>query len=303
MRYKRDREDLLEILKGHETAPTYVITPRFGRGLIEGQIYWKGNAYFKVALDKPYPFENYAKEVGKSSKERIPWEEMYQRMKGSRSSDIMPAVPDIEFLSDYDVLKYNFTGSCADCLDEDENVVKVVVSFEQLYIQANDLRTGVLVEHMEGHGNSEFITAGRIVGKGQSGRSILLETFEPITAGRLPEAVTPEDIKPGFYSSKTVAVSRDTYDAIQEMSPDLLPSGKFTEDGEEYILSDSVDLSVIKEFCDKNFPDTPLCFEGAATYFIVPIGTGGTAFHPMRAVGKNVEFYEEGFLAEEAADL
>lgn len=302
MPYERDPEGLLDVLKDYSPIGVHVETSVLGRGVIEDQIQSRQAAAFKLKLDKPISFSQYAQMVG-ASDAPLSREQIEDRWAGRTipfSDEFLDSKPSAQ-----DILRYSLESSCQDCIDSRDRVAKIVAPFRNVWIDGDDLKRGLFVEYVMESGQHTAVLPGRVVGKGKSGRSVLMEVFEPITAARLPETIVPEDIQNGFFSERTWAISRDTFDAIQEIAPavlERLPTGKMSDDGEEYIMQELVDLELFRAFCEEHFKNEALCTLGAATFFILPLGGGGT-FRPLRADEQMVDYYGEGFRVEYESGL
>lgn len=290
MPYQRDTDALLEAIKDYSPVGMPVEVEVLGSGVVEAQINARQAAFFKVLLDKPVPFTEYAKDVNASDR-KMTREEVEELWAGRT----MPLPEELleRGVSKRDILRYSLESSCQDCLDERDRVVRIVTPWRNVTL--DPLEIGMMTEYVEEGRQGTRVIAGRLVGR--SAHSVYLELFEPLTAMRLPEKTVADDIKKGFYSDRTWALSADTYAALEDVAPDTIPKGEWTSDREEYLLSEPVDIATLKEFCDKNYPKESLCLLSCLVYFIVPISDKG-AFRPLRADEQMVDYYGEGFRVE-----
>lgn len=286
----RDTDALITAIRGYSPDGVHVMTP-LGAGTIRSQIQgreWEGSrslpaAHFKVELDAPVPYEEHASSRG-LDETKMNRSELVKLWRGHE-----PPFPE-EILErglsrkDIDYLSWKNTG----CLDDQDRIFCGVFKWSDLIV--DPLFPGAMVEYAEAdseHVSSRMVLPGVIVGGDK--RSAWLELFEPLTAMQADRFDTvPDSIKPGFHSSKSVAIGGDTWDAWEAESPDTLPKGAERRDlghGDyEMMLANPIDLSEVGKFCGEHFPDKPHCVWLSLLFFVLPLKLHGSGrFHPLRA--------------------
>ena len=289
--YKRDPQDISLALSTYTVAGSPVKVDIFGEGMIERQLAPGWEAPFRVKLESPMPFTEYAEQIG-ASPERVPVEEydrqMYERWGGKYKPLELLIDPTVyegwveSGVSRRDVEFYKMAQS--GCLDIDQNVVCVHAPWPSLEITKP--RRDEMVEYIEtdpSRVSAMKSYVGRIIGV--EGDVAYLELFEPEPFMRMPEMVVPEKIREDFYLPVSWAFGYGLHQALEERAPEMIPEGEWTEDNREYRLApgQAVPISALKEFCDENYPDEPHCLYHALTLWVVPIELGGEGtFRPMR---------------------
>lgn len=282
MARERDSDELKRVLGTYTSSGYRVSIPTLGEGVVERQLFADVHAAFRVRADKPMPFAEYARRLGLSDR-RMTREEHAARHPGR--SIFFPEQVEAIFsegrnLSEQEVNLLTLRNM--ECLDEGDRVTCAVAPWSQVVIPV--LRRGMLVEYAESAGGIAGLRvwAGRIVGIEREDGVALLELFVPSTFMRTPEAIVPEKIKKGYYSSLSLSFGYGLHQALEDNEPALVPPGKWTEDEREYVLDQPVELSVIEDFCRRNYPDEGHCVWHAMLMYICPVRATGGAFHPLR---------------------
>jgi hypothetical protein len=148
------------------------------------------------------------------------------------------------------------------------------------------------VEHDSTRVASIKVTYGIVkdVYKTKGGRGIVeMFLLDPLTWYRAPIAIDTDYLKPEHVSKHVTHLTREgVYRDWQTHFPGTIPPGHMTDDKEEYILDEPIDLAQVKEMADKipNFtPEDRLRFWlEAALFHIIPIDVTHDSgkFKPMR---------------------
>jgi hypothetical protein len=175
------------------------------------------------------------------------------------------------------------------CLDKDNNVICIYGKWADITIKG--LRKNMPVEYVESdysHISSIKSTPGIVSGVEKDKGIVYMFAAAPVSWFRAPYAIDTDYIKPEHISKYTDRiVVRSTYLMWKEKSPDTLPPGKLTKDGEEFIFDETIPLEEVKKFCDEAVEEDEhklRCWLGGAMFHIMPIVASrheGT-FHPMR---------------------
>lgn len=280
----RDNEELKRILRDYSIVGYPVTVPIFKKGVVEDQPFGGSQAQVRVRSREPIPFDAFTDKMNLSDEKLSEEEHRKKRIYGSHGSaglsfpiDIMERLWAGEKVSDKDVMFSVLLNM--GCIDTDQNVFCYVFPWDDTVVDG--LRRGQLVEYeISGLPNT---IAGRIVGK-RGEDVILLEVFEPMTFMRTPDAIVGEKIERGFYSSHTWALGEGLYKALSKLNPELVPPGQIA--GDEYILREPMDITVIEDFCNRNFPRTKgqnyRCLAQAMVLYILPLSVRKGVFRPLR---------------------
>lgn len=171
----------------------------------------------------------------------------------------------------------------AGCIGPDDSVVCGTFWQNQVFVPPDKLKNGMLVEFDE----DRATLPGKIVGKSKGGKIVLLEAFTPVPYMEAPNAVANDEIKKGFYSSKTFSIGYGTRQAFEDAKIPL-PPGKLIDGERQYVMNDLMDISVVEDFCKKNFPDEGHCLWQALLLYIVPIHLEGQYTGKFRPLPENM---------------
>jgi hypothetical protein len=291
MPYDRDSDELKAFLRQHRVSGYEVTVPHFGRAVIEGQaVTGGGHIFYRVRAAKPVPFHAFAEllHASETPLTLAEWKEQAEKA-GRRFMPVMQEqLQDIletgGKVSERDRL---FAQLIADgCVDVDQKVT--CYSFPAKDVVIAEPRKGLVVEEVDGDGTFP----GRIVGLQDGGKTILLEVFAPVPFMRAPAAIMPEKIRPGYYSSRTWSLGYGSAQALEDQGSPL-PKGKWTEDEQEYLLDELLDLSVVEDLCRRSYAEEPHCVWQAMVLFIVPVDRDKARFHPLPEGADPDEFVVE----------
>jgi hypothetical protein len=206
----------------------------------------------------------------------------------------------------------NFTEYSHTILDDDpEKIVAVHRQLQQfgcmegdlitcLFIQwshmrAIDIHRGQPLEYQEPSIQSGLSGTRTTLGIAQNvfindkNQHTIVEFFllEPLTWFRSPHAIETDFLKPHHVSRFSVALTSDgVYRDWKDFSSETLPKGKLSEDGEEYLLTEPIELESVKPICDKltNATDRTRCLLEASLFHVIPIDMTNSMglFRPMR---------------------
>lgn len=287
----RDSDELKEFIRDHSVKGYPVTVPVFESGKITKQHRPGGGKLFYIICgDKPIPFEKYAEEFHLDDTP-LTLEEWKEKEGYPGIQMIRPELQDV--LEQGGRISYKdhvFAYLMArGNINDDLEVTCDSFEAQHVSIDPSKLKKGMLVEFSEAGGAAEW--PGRFIGfRNVAGdRIALLEVFAPTPFMRAPEAIVPQAIKPGFYSSKTGALGYGTAQAWEEHRGKL-PPGKWADDEREYILDDWMDLSRVEDLCEEYFSDHPHCLWQAMMLFIIPLNIQKGSFHPMPEGGDPEEF-------------
>lgn len=289
---QRDSGDLQQALRTHSVDGYPVSVPIFEEGTIEGNgTRVHGQISYRVKPTKPISFEDFAKLMHFGT-QQLDLETMLNdlRKRGYQSPESM-LPPEVQ-----DSLHAGGTASWKDvqelflvsggCLDVETGMV-VCYDFDSKHVSipVDRLRPGMIVEFHDAKMSKGF--AGRIVDVKGSGQDaiVYMESFDPVPFMDAPEAMSPEHIRPGFYSNQTFKIGYGTHEAFQKTGTKL-PPGHTQSDPESrrsvphYILKDPIPLADIETFCKKHYPDQPYCVWQCLILYIIPI-------HPEAVSGEH----------------
>ena len=288
MSYERDKVELEDLIRGYTPVGYRVKVPPLGVGFIEDVLQeYRQRSQYRVRLDKPIPFKDYADEVDASTR-KLTADEVRGLFRG-----MLPPYPEETLergMSRRDMLRLDMlrTG----CLDDKDKVFCIVADWSQLDLA--ELERGMLVEYSEHHSGEGVgggtggirVWRGRIAGFVQKKENpegqwpvALIELFEPIRYYRTPQGINNLLIKPGFYSAKSVSLAYGLYEAMEdfdrETGGEILPKkGAWSDDKKEFFLEEPIDVSVVEKFCAENYPAEVHCLLQALNLFILPVNIG-----------------------------
>jgi len=174
------------------------------------------------------------------------------------------------------------------------------------------LKRGLLVEYVYGRGQEEQRFQGSIIGFSKDGKIALLELFTPVPYLDLPDSVSSEDIKKGFYSDVTYTLGYGAYEALEiaseESGENMIPPGKWdTEVVKErrfYTLKEFLPVSMMEDLCKEAYGTEPWCFWQSLVVYVCPIKLYDTEYsnqgtwHPLPEhqvqVDAVISYEEEG---------
>lgn len=294
----RDTDELKRVLEKHSVAGYPVTVPYFGDAKIVRQEatgpvkriteaateLGSPMVYYIVKPVTPMPFEEWAKVRGLSNtpwtlKE---WEEKEERGRGKRlfiPTEIQETLEKGGKASEWDAEFVSIKDR--GCLGPDETVNCYSFWSNQVEIPPSKLKKGMLVEF---HGPPEFVGVGRVVGFGKDKDVVLLELFTPVSYFSATDSIANEEIRPGFYSSRTYSIGFGTRLTFEDNNIPL-PPGKFLDAKErEYILDEMVDIKEIEDICKKYSPEEGHCLWQSLVFYILPVyasGRYGGKFYPL----------------------
>jgi hypothetical protein len=299
-----EAEELKRALETHSVRGFPVQVPIFGKGTIIRQqatspvrVYVEEAApgaggpmpYFEVKPSGRFPFKKYVQALGKSERPMNlqEWKQKYER--GARTIyNVMPGTELVERLEQGGTVseaeaEYNRLKGRG-MLDANDNVLYDIFWPNQTTIATADLERGMLVQ-FSGAGTEEKRTMwpGRIVGFSKRGDVVYLELFTPQSIMEMPTAIALEELRKGFYSSKTFALGYGTVQAMEDKELEL-PAGQWDEKERQYVLKEWMDISEIEKFCKENYPEEPHCLWQSLVMYVVPLNLEGEyagRFHPL----------------------
>jgi hypothetical protein len=307
MAYERDSSDLAKAIRKYSPEGYIVNVQGIGRGTI-GEVLqeYKTTTIYRVWLDNPQPFGKYADERDASDKKLTPGEfrEKYRQMANYFPDELIE-----RGLSDRDVMRWELENS--GCFDKEGRIACLTVDWE--YVDVIGFKRGMLVEYGEllmgetaGEGTGgRRVWPGRVVGTFPASENkegkwpiVLLELFEPTPYFRTPESFNSQAVKPGYHSGNIGVISLGLYEALEDNAPKLIPKGgKWTEDKLEFYLEQPIEVSVIKKFCEKFYPNESRCLLENLSFFVVPMNVGEAgSWKPLRRT--KLEEYESTTLVE-----
>lgn len=127
--------------------------------------------------------------------------------------------------------------------------------------------------------------------KKKSGTGGIVEMFllDPLTWYRAPLAIDTDYLKPEHVSKHVTHLTREgVYRDWKAHFPTTIPPGRMTQDNEEYILDEPMDLDQVKEVCGRipglSPEDRLRCWLESALFHILPINVehDSGSFRPMR---------------------
>ena len=296
---KRSSDELIQALETHSVEGYPVHDPIFGPAFIVRQ---GGSGptlrYTDTAVEKSAPQISYvtrparkftfqewvkARHLGTEPMNLEQWKEKFGRYMRGEKLPVISEVYDAleggarisEAEAEHERLKFG------DQLGPGDTVLWNVAQANQVWIPADELKKGMLVEVNASDG---FYGNGRIVGHGKNPSIVLLELFTPVSYFSATDAIANEEVRPGFFSANTYSLGYGTLQAMEDQNVPI-PPGKFLDAKEkEWILDELMPVSKIEEFCQKFYPQAPLCTLQSKIYYILPLHTTGkykATFHPL----------------------
>lgn len=304
----RDSEELRTILEHHTVQGYHVMAPIIGSSIIQrqegtgpvrrytdsGVELGSPQAAYVVKPDHEVTFDEWIKGKGLS---KTPWsfDAWAKKYGGPRNRQgVLPMLMELreelesgrrevsEAEAEHGLMKN------AGCIGPDDTVTCATFWASQVYIDPKQLEEGMMVEFEFQRRNQPVETIpGRIVGFIQKDGIALLEVLTPLPYVDSPDAIVSAAIRPGFYSSRTYSIGYGTRQGMEDHGF-VLPPGKLREDERQYVLEDLLDLSVIEEFCTKNYPKDKHCFWQSLLLYILPITLSGKYAGKWRPLPENV---------------
>lgn len=277
MAHERDDAELRRILETHSVEGYPVRVPLFGKGVVLSQSPSVGAfTYFLVQGDEAIPFEQWLskKHMSKEQMTLAKWEENYAY--GSRKLPHMQ--PELR-----ELLETGGKVSMADiefadlmargCIDEEQRVTCQPFEVSQVSIEPEDLKKGMLVEMVAlnaaiATSSQKDIWPCRVVSSDKT--RVILDLLIPAPYLRMPSAIDNAAIKPGFHSRKIVSFGEGLVKAWK-LKKKPLPAGQWTPDEKEYFLEEPLEPEVLSGFCNKYYPDIPMCFLQGLLMYVVPV--------------------------------
>jgi hypothetical protein len=300
-RVERDSEELRKILDHHSVKGYPVLAPVFGAAVIiqqEGTGPVRRYTETSMELGSPqvaylvkpareFPFSEWVKAKGLSTTpmDYKQWIEKYGHrtrkeilpMLMEMREDLERGVPVSEAQAEFGLMQN------AGCVGPDETITCATFWADQVKIPPEMLKRGMLVEC---HDDKKGDFPGRIVGFEDDRKIALLEVFTPVPFMESPRSIVNRSIRKGFYSSKTYSIGYGLRHAFEDAGFPLPPGKKSDADGRQYVLDELMDLSIIEDFCKKNYPDEGHCVWMALILYIIPIDLKAPSefraeFHPL----------------------
>jgi hypothetical protein len=230
----------------------------------EAQVATQPGAFFLVDLDESYNWQDYADNILHGDPQKM--HDVYRQLE--------------QF----------------DCLTETGDIERLFVQWPDL--EAIDIKRGQPLEYVEresGRGipgtKTTLGIATKDVYQNPKNNHRIVDFFllEPLSWYRAPIAIETDFIKPEYLSSFSFGLTVEgAYRDWKNTSPETLPPGRLTEDGNEYLFDHPIPLSEVKRVCDAvprlEKEDKLRCMLEGSTFHIVPIDQYLTAgvFRPMR---------------------
>lgn len=298
---ERDSEELRQLLEHHSVKGYHVRVPILGDAIIvrqEGTGPVRRYTDTSMELGSPqvayvvepahdFPFSEWVRSKGLSTTpmDLEQWMEKYGRR---TRHGILPML--LEHREELErggkvseaEAEHALLGN-AGCLSPDDMVTCATFWSNQVDIPPQKLKRGMLVEFDE----DKAALPGKIIGKEKDGKVVLLEAFTPVPYMEAPNAIANESLRKGFYSSKTFSLGYGLRQALEDAKIEL-PKGKLIDSDRQYILEDLMDMSIIEDFCKKNYPDEGHCWWQGALLYIVPLNLEGQYIGRFRPLPENM---------------
>jgi len=268
---KWNPEVLKRLIDEHTVSGYHVETPLF-KGTIDRQIRPErgGFIFYRVIADKPVPFGKLAASMHVSQKPKSlkEWTGSGSRTFPAMAWDLREKIEKGEKVSPADVLFRELADR--GCMDLDQNVFCYTFPSDDVTIDIP--KVGQLVEISEGgaSGWPGVITGFEPVA-GQA--LVLIEQFSPVPYMRTPEALLPEAVKASYALPVSWVFGLGLAKAIKKFGASL-PPGKWSDDGNDYMLESPVPISEVEEFCRRSVPkprQNPLCVQQAMMLRTLPL--------------------------------
>lgn len=298
---ERDSAELKEILSHHSVAGYHVRVPYIGDAVILRQ---EGTGPVRRYTDtsvelgspqvayvvrpaQPFTFQEWARKKNLSDRPMnlAEWEEKY----GKRTRHgILPMLMDMREDLERGALiseaqaEYGLVQN-AGCIGPDDTISCATFWSKQVQIVPEMLKPGMLVEYED----KQFTIPGRVVGVNLKKKLALLELFTPAPYLQTPKAIWSEEIKPGFYSSKTFSIGYGLRRGLEDNDV-ALPPGNVSENEREYVFNELVDLKIFEDFCRKNYPNDAHCVWHAMLLYVLPLHLDGMHAGEFRPLPENM---------------
>lgn len=291
---KWTQSELRRFLDTHSVQGYRVTTHLFGAGTIEKQIRPEkgGFIFYKVVADKPMPFKKFASEMDVSSTpmDLEGWVKKFVRggMKRLEQGDVgFPAIAwDLR-----ETLEKGGKVSPADslfrelldrgCLDVEQRVFCHTFSSDQVEILTPP-KKGIGVEVEGARGSTAGAPwAGRVVSHSQKTGIVRIQLFAPVSFMKTPEALEPREVKKGDAFPETWIIGKGIAHMMEDQEGIVLPAGRYSEDGEEYLLESPIPLEEFEEVCRRYYPDEPLCLKQAMMMSVLPLYISEVTLRPL----------------------
>ncbi len=281
---KWDPKALKRFLETHSVEGYRVEVPFLGKGTIEKQIRPEkgGFIFYRVIADKSISFKSFVEELSVSNEPMTEsqWREKFVKGTGgfpAIASDLLTILEEGGKVSQADAMFREMMDR--GCIDLDQNVFcHTFPSDDVTLLMPPKKGTGVEVyDHSEGKSG----WPGRVRGFPKKGGIVLIEQFAPVSFMETPESMLPEAIRPDYALPETWMIGKGIAHALEDEEGVVLPAGKYSEDGEQYLLEAPVPLEELAEVCKKFHPDQPLCVQQSMMLTTLPLLLSEVTLRPL----------------------
>lgn len=288
--YIRDVESIRQAAKAHKVSDYHVLVKDTWPARISNWSRVQDKIYYRVEFTDPPTLEKFLETMGISDEKHdlAYWQ---SRFRIARSEDPIELRTPKVYLpteledvlasgglvsaQDYARSRYQAQGCIQVMPDGTDRMVCADFPANDVHIPINFLKTGMFVEFYDIR-REETNWAGRVVGIEKDREDgtpvVLVELLHPMPALFYPYAISPANIRPGFYSSETWVLGYRLLRAfgIQGKKP---PPGQYRSDlGERmYFLNDPMPISEIWDFVQEYYPKEQAYFWQSLIWYVLPL--------------------------------
>ena len=281
---KWNAAELAQFLKNHSVVGYPVNVPIFGPGTIDKQIRPEkgGFIFYRVIADQPVPFKQFAEKMGVDTKpmDIAQWTDKFVKGAGSFPAIAADLLEQLEAGGKVSVADSLFQELIdRGCIDIDQNVY--CHTFPSTEVVLRTPPTSRLGVEVYDHADAKTGWPGRIVAYHKSKGIVFIEQFAPVPFMEVAEAVDPASIKKEHALPETWIIGRGTAHTMEDEEGVVLPAGRYSDDGETYLLEGPIPLEEFEEVCKKYHPDQPLCLQQAMMLTTLPLFVSEITLRPL----------------------
>ncbi len=131
------------------------------------------------------------------------------------------------------------------------------------------------------HSDAKTGWPGRISGYSKKKGIVFIEQFAPVPFMEVAEAVDPASIKKSHALPETWIIGKGTAHTMEDEDGVVLPAGRYSDDGETYLLESPIPLEEFDAVCKKYHPDQPLCLQQAMMLTTLPLFIAESTLRPL----------------------
>ncbi len=276
--------ELAQFLQDHSVVGYPVEVPIFGPGTIDKQIRPEkgGFIFYRVIADNPIPFQKFAEEMGVdvTPMNLAEWREKFVKGVGSFPAIASDLLEQLEAGGKVSVADSLFKELIdRGCIDIDQNVY--CHTFPSTDVVLRTPPTAGLGVEVYDLTAAKTGWPGRIVAYSKKTGIVFIEQFAPVPFMEAPEAIDSTSIKKEHALPETWVIGKGTAHTMEDEEGVVLPAGRYSEDGETYLLEGPISLKEFEEVCRRYHPDQPLCLQQAMMLTTLPLFAQEITLRPL----------------------